>query len=65
MTSPTAGLALSPSVRAALTSGRVAHLATNSADGHPHVTCIYIGVDDDGTIVSGHLHLSRNRGAAL
>jgi PPOX class probable F420-dependent enzyme len=45
---------LSPAARAALTSGRVAHLVTNGADGYPHITCVYVGLDGD-TIVSGHL----------
>ena len=40
--------------RAAVASGRLAHLATINPDGTPQVTCIYVGWDGD-EIVAGHL----------
>ena len=47
-----------PAARAAITSGHLAHLATINADGSPHVTIVWVGIDaaDDGdTIVIGKL----------
>ena len=47
-----------PAARAALTRGPLAHRATINADGSPHVTIVWVGVDatDDGdTIVIGKL----------
>ena len=49
---------LSDDVRAALRSGRLAHLVTLEPDGTPQVTCVWVGVEDD-EIVSGHLFASR------
>jgi PPOX class probable F420-dependent enzyme len=46
--------ALTEPIRAALTSGRLAHLVTLNADGGPQVSCVYVGLDGD-EIVCGHL----------
>jgi len=45
---------LSPEVREALQSGRLAHLVTQNADGTPQVSVVWVGIEDD-EIVSGHL----------
>jgi nitroimidazol reductase NimA-like FMN-containing flavoprotein (pyridoxamine 5'-phosphate oxidase superfamily) len=45
---------LDETTRAAVTSGRLVHLATINREGTPHVTCIYVGWDGD-EIVAGHL----------
>jgi PPOX class probable F420-dependent enzyme len=45
---------LPDSARALIESGSLAHLVTLNADGSPHVTCVWVGLDDD-EIVSGHL----------
>jgi PPOX class probable F420-dependent enzyme len=45
---------LTDEVRAALTAGRLAHLATINPDGSPQMSVVWIGVDDD-EIVIGHL----------
>jgi PPOX class probable F420-dependent enzyme len=45
---------LSESARELVESDALAHLVTLGADGSPHVTCVWIGLDDD-EIVSGHL----------
>jgi PPOX class probable F420-dependent enzyme len=45
-------------VRAALTSGRLAHLVTLNSDGSPHVTIVWVGLEGD-EIVSGHLGTRR------
>lgn len=45
---------LDPTTRAAVTSGRLVHLATINPDGTPQVSCIYVGWDGD-ELVSGHL----------
>lgn len=45
---------LTDEVRAALTAGRLAHLATVNPDGSPQVSVVWIGLDDD-EIVIGHL----------
>ncbi len=53
---------LTPVVREALESGRLAHLVTLNADGSPQVTIIWVGLEGD-EIVSGHLmdsHKLRN-----
>ncbi len=53
---------LTTTVRDALQSGRLAHLATINADGSPQVTIIWVGLHGD-EIVSGHLmhsHKLRN-----
>ncbi len=47
---------LTPEVRAALTAGHLAHLVTLEADGTPHVTIVWVGLDGD-EIVAGHLGL--------
>jgi PPOX class probable F420-dependent enzyme len=58
------GSVLSDDVRAALTSGHVAHLTTLNADGSPQVSLVWVGLDGDD-IVCGHLgmrHKLRNVG---
>ena len=40
--------------RELLESARLGHIVTLSADGAPHVTCVWVGVDGD-EIVTGHL----------
>jgi PPOX class probable F420-dependent enzyme len=45
---------LTPEVREAITSGHLAHLVTLDPDGSPHVTIVWVGIEDD-EIVSGHL----------
>lgn len=50
--------ALTDEARAALTSGRLAHLVTLNPDGSPQVTIVWVGLDGD-EIVSGHLGARR------
>ena len=45
---------LPDSARELIESGALGHLVTLSADGSPHVTCVWVGIDD-GELVSGHL----------
>src|SRR4030095_4171465 len=45
---------LSPEACDVLTAGRLAHLVTINADGSPHVSIVWGGLDGD-EIVSGHL----------
>jgi PPOX class probable F420-dependent enzyme len=45
---------LNDAARAALTSGRLAHLVTINPDGSPQVSCVYVTLDGD-EIVCGHL----------
>jgi PPOX class probable F420-dependent enzyme len=45
---------LPDSARAVIESGRLAHLVTLGADGSPHVTLVWVGLEDD-EIVSAHL----------
>jgi PPOX class probable F420-dependent enzyme len=45
---------LNAAARAALVSGRLAHLVTGNADGSPQVSAVWVGLDGDD-IVSGHL----------
>lgn len=45
---------LNDAARAALTSGRLAHLVTLNADGSPQISAVWIGLDGED-IVSGHL----------
>ena len=45
---------LNVAARAALTSGRLAHLVTINPDGSPQVSCVYVTLDGD-EIVCGHL----------
>lgn len=47
-------LVLPDSARAVVESGRLAHLVTLGPDGSPHVTLVWVGLED-GEIVSGHL----------
>lgn len=49
---------LTPEVRAALSSGHAAHLATTNADGSPQLSVVWIGLEDD-EIVIGHLRHGR------
>ena len=45
---------LNEPVRRALTSGHLAHLVTLGADGDPHVTLVWVGIEG-GEIVAAHL----------
>src|ERR1700752_1980756 len=45
---------LNAAARAAITSGRLAHLVTLNPDGSPQVSVVWVGLDGD-EIVSGHL----------
>ncbi len=47
-------ITLNNEVRAALTSGHLAHLVTLNADGSPQVAIVWVGLDGD-EIVSAHL----------
>ena len=38
---------LTPDVRAVIESGRLAHFTTLSADGRPHTTIVWVGLDGD------------------
>lgn len=38
---------LSPAARSLLESDRLAHVVTLNADGSPHVTCVWVGLDGD------------------
>ena len=42
------------SVRAVIESGRLGHLVTLNADGSPHVTCVWVGLQGDD-LVTAHL----------
>ena len=46
---------LTPEARAVIESGRLAHFTTIAADGHPHTTIVWVGLDGD-EIVIGKLH---------
>ncbi len=49
---------ISPAARAVIESGRLAHLVTVNADGSPHVTIVWVGLDageDGDEIVVGKL----------
>jgi PPOX class probable F420-dependent enzyme len=45
---------LPASARELIESGALAHLVTLGRDGSPHVTCVWVGLEDD-ELVSGHL----------
>lgn len=47
---------LSDAVRSALQAGNLAHLTTLNADGSPHVTVVWVGLESD-EIVCGHIPL--------
>jgi PPOX class probable F420-dependent enzyme len=47
---------LSPSVRAVVEAGHLAHLVTLNADGSPQVTIVWVGLDGD-EVVTAHLFL--------
>ena len=42
---------LSSAVRTVIESGRLAHLVTINADGSPHVTLVWVGLDGDDIVV--------------
>jgi PPOX class probable F420-dependent enzyme len=46
---------LPPSLVELIESGPLAHLTTINRDGSPQVSVIWIGLDDEGRIVSGHM----------
>ncbi|MCU1345447.1 MAG: putative F420-dependent enzyme [Acidimicrobiia bacterium] len=43
---------LTPEVRAALTSGNLAHFVTLNADGTPQTTVVWVGVRDDEPVIA-------------
>jgi PPOX class probable F420-dependent enzyme len=49
---------ISPGVRAAIESGRLAHVVTMNPDGSPQVSCVWAGVDGDEIVIAS---LPRNR----
>lgn len=49
---------ISPGARAVIESGRLAHFVTVNADGSPHVTIVWVGLDG-GDIVIGKLMVDR------
>jgi PPOX class probable F420-dependent enzyme len=49
---------LTPEVRAAITAGRLAHLATIDPDGSPQVSIVWVGLEDDELVI-GHLGSGR------
>lgn len=42
---------LTPAVRAVIESGRLAHFTTIAADGRPHATIVWVGLDGDDIVV--------------
>jgi PPOX class probable F420-dependent enzyme len=42
---------LTPEVRGVIESGRLAHFVTVNRDGSPHVTIVWVGIDDDDVVV--------------
>jgi PPOX class probable F420-dependent enzyme len=42
---------MSPSARAVIESGRLAHLVTVNADGSPHVTIVWVGLDGPDIVI--------------
>ncbi len=42
---------LTPAVRAAIESGRLAHFTTVGADGGPHTTIVWVGLEDDEVVI--------------
>ncbi|MGA2470279.1 MAG: PPOX class F420-dependent oxidoreductase [Solirubrobacteraceae bacterium] len=55
---------LSPSARALIESGALAHLVTLARDGSPRVTCVWVGLDGD-EIVAGHLNKTQRKLARI
>jgi PPOX class probable F420-dependent enzyme len=51
---------LPQSARELIESGSLAHLVTLNTDGSPHVTCIWVGLDQD-ELVSGHLNVDQRK----
>ena len=49
---------LTDDIRAAVTAGHLAHLATIDADGAPQVSVVWVGIEDDELVV-GHLPSGR------
>lgn len=45
---------LNEAARRAITAGRLGHLATVNADGSPHLSAVWIGLEDDDIVV-GHM----------
>lgn len=45
---------LNVAARRAITAGRLGHLATVNADGSPHLSAVWIGLEDDDVVV-GHM----------
>ncbi len=42
---------LTPEARGVIESGRLAHFTTISADGHPHTTIVWVGLDGDDIVI--------------
>ena len=42
---------LTPEARAVVDSGRLAHFTTIAADGRPHTTIVWVGLDGDGIVI--------------
>jgi PPOX class probable F420-dependent enzyme len=42
---------ISPPARAVIDSGRLAHIVTINADGSPHVTVVWVGLDGDDIVI--------------
>ena len=42
---------LTPDVRAVIESGHLAHFTTIAADGRPHTTVVWVGLDDDEIVI--------------
>jgi len=45
------GTALSPTAREVIESGRLAHFTTINADGTPHTTIVWVGLDGDEIVI--------------
>lgn len=48
-------LALPDTLRELVERAPLAHVATVNQDGSPHLTVVWVGIDDAGVLVSGHL----------
>jgi PPOX class probable F420-dependent enzyme len=44
------------SARAVIESGRLAHVVTINRDGSPHVTIVWVGIDDDDIVIGKLAH---------
>jgi PPOX class probable F420-dependent enzyme len=53
-------MTLPQSARELIESGALAHLVTLNTDGSPHVTCIWVGLEQD-EVISGHLNVDQRK----